>query len=349
MLITREHGSWVVLGTLVTDVAIDATAPLDLDCGRCTLCIDACPTGLSTSPESSTRTAASRTGRRHLTRCQRTTARSRRSVYGCDICQDVCPWNRGVEKRRAEDELPDDTVPNVALVDWLTGSGTDLVEEFDRLYVPRNDPRWLQRNALYALANTGDSDSLALLEPYRASDTRFSPTRPRGRDPDCRAGVMSPTRLNVLAHELRSPVAALAAIAEAFPGADDATRRRLVELAGTAGASVERLLADAAAPQPSGSNASTWAAWHATAPRRPPSVAYGSSPRSTGAGRRRRSGQASSGARQPDRQRGRSLTRRGDGHGDRATRGRPVEIAVADRGTESTRPTSTASSSRECA
>ena len=45
MLITREHGSWVVLGTLVTDVEIDASPALDLDCGRCTLCIDACPTG----------------------------------------------------------------------------------------------------------------------------------------------------------------------------------------------------------------------------------------------------------------------------------------------------------------
>ena len=58
---------------------------------------------------------------------------------------------------------------------------------------------------------------------------------------------MSPTRLDVLAHELRSPVAALAAIAEAFSEADEPTRRRLVELAGTAGASLERLLADLAA------------------------------------------------------------------------------------------------------
>jgi two-component system sensor histidine kinase SenX3 len=55
---------------------------------------------------------------------------------------------------------------------------------------------------------------------------------------------VSPTRLDVLAHELRSPVAALAAIAEAFPDADEPTRRRLVELAETAGASLERLLAD---------------------------------------------------------------------------------------------------------
>jgi len=44
MLITRRHGSWVVLGVLVTDVEVEPTPPLDADCGSCTLCIDACPT-----------------------------------------------------------------------------------------------------------------------------------------------------------------------------------------------------------------------------------------------------------------------------------------------------------------
>jgi epoxyqueuosine reductase len=44
MLITRRHGSWVVLGTLVTDVELEPTPPLGLDCGECRLCVDACPT-----------------------------------------------------------------------------------------------------------------------------------------------------------------------------------------------------------------------------------------------------------------------------------------------------------------
>ncbi len=57
---------------------------------------------------------------------------------------------------------------------------------------------------------------------------------------------MSTSQLAVLAHELRSPVAALGAIAEAYPAADNARRRRLLELAGAAVASLERLLADAA-------------------------------------------------------------------------------------------------------
>ena len=50
LLITRRHGSWVVLGTLVTDVEIETSSPLDLDCGSCTLCIEACPTGALDTP-----------------------------------------------------------------------------------------------------------------------------------------------------------------------------------------------------------------------------------------------------------------------------------------------------------
>ncbi len=171
MLITRDHGSWVVLGTLVTDVEIEATPPLDLDCGRCRLCIDACPTGALDEP-----------GVLDSNRCLSywTQAPGRvpeeyreelgASVYGCDICQDVCPWNRGVEKRRGGRPLPEDAVPNVSLVGWLTRDGAELVGEFDRLYVPGNDPRWLRRNALYALGNTDVDEVMPLVGEWAGSD-----------------------------------------------------------------------------------------------------------------------------------------------------------------------------------
>jgi epoxyqueuosine reductase len=102
LLITKRLGSWVVLGTLITDVHIEPTHPLDLDCGSCRLCIDACPTDALDEP-----------GTLDATRClsywtqspepvpEEFRASLEDRVYGCDICQDVCPWNRGVEKRRA--------------------------------------------------------------------------------------------------------------------------------------------------------------------------------------------------------------------------------------------------------
>jgi epoxyqueuosine reductase len=167
LLITKRHGSWVVLGTLVTQAAIEPTPPLDLDCGSCTLCIDACPTGALDEPGTldSTRCLS------YWTQSPRTIPEAYRAeiggmVYGCDICQDVCPWNRGVEKRRADQALPVDAEPTVSLVEWLEADGGELVQRYDRLYVPRKDPRYLKRNALVALGNTGGPEHGAAVEPF---------------------------------------------------------------------------------------------------------------------------------------------------------------------------------------
>jgi epoxyqueuosine reductase len=166
MLITPTHGSWVVLGALVTDVVIEPTPPLDLDCGSCRLCIDACPTAALDDP-----------GTLDATKCLSywTQAPSAipeeyrvelgEMVYGCDICQEVCPWNRAVEKQ-ASSLAPPDSTPTVSLIDWLTRDGRDLVDEFDRLYVPRNDPRWLRRNALVAAGNVGTQEHAPTVERY---------------------------------------------------------------------------------------------------------------------------------------------------------------------------------------
>jgi epoxyqueuosine reductase len=171
LLITRRHGSWVVLGTLVTDVALEATPPLDTNCGSCTLCIDACPTGALDDPGvlDSTRCLSYWTqAPTPIPEPYRAPLEDR--VYGCDICQDVCPWNRGVEKRRADQPLPSHATPHVSLVDWLEADGAELVARFDRLYVPGNDARFLRRNALIALGNTGRAEHRPLAERYAASD-----------------------------------------------------------------------------------------------------------------------------------------------------------------------------------
>ena len=167
LLITRRHGSWVVLGTLVTDVELEATPPLPTDCGSCTLCIDACPTGALDDPGvlDATRCLSYWTQAPHPIPVEYR-APLEASVYGCDICQDVCPWNRGVEKRRAEEPLPPGAEPHVSLVEWLEADGEALVRRFDRLYVPRNDPRWLRRNALVAAGNVGGERERAAVARY---------------------------------------------------------------------------------------------------------------------------------------------------------------------------------------
>jgi len=167
LLITRRHGSWVVLGTLVTDVEVEPAAPLELSCGSCTLCVEACPTGALDEP-----------GTLDATKCLSYWTQSAASipeayraelgaqVYGCDICQDVCPWNRGVAKRRAEVALPPDAEAHVSLVDWLETESQELRRRYDRLFVPRNDGRLLHRNALVALGNTGNAEHLPVVAPF---------------------------------------------------------------------------------------------------------------------------------------------------------------------------------------
>ncbi len=167
LLITKRFGSWVVLGTLVTQSELEATQPLDLDCGSCRLCIDACPTGALDEP-----------GTLDATRCLSYWTQTANEipepyreelgaqVYGCDICQDVCPWNRGVEKRRAEEPLPADAEANLSLVDWLEREADDLATDYRRLFVPRKDGRYLKRNALVALGNVGRSEHRAMAERY---------------------------------------------------------------------------------------------------------------------------------------------------------------------------------------
>ncbi len=169
MLITRRHGSWVVLGTLITDVALDPTPSFDPGCGECRLCVDACPTGALDEP-----------GTLDATKClsywtqapaavpEPYRAALGAQVYGCDICQDVCPWNRGVQKRRGE--RPESSAGHVDLVAWLEADGQALVGGLDRLYVPRNDERWLRRNALVALGNVGGAEHEPLLERFAAHD-----------------------------------------------------------------------------------------------------------------------------------------------------------------------------------
>ena len=138
---------------------------------RARLCIDACPTGALDEP-----------GTLDSTRCLsywtqapapvpvEYRAELGASVYGCDICQDVCPWNRGVEKRRAGMQPPADAEPAVSLLDWLEADGEELVARYDRLYVPRNDPRWLRRNALVAAGNVGGDLEREAVATYANGD-----------------------------------------------------------------------------------------------------------------------------------------------------------------------------------
>ena len=139
MLITRRHGSWVVLGTLVTDVEIEPTPPLELDCGECRLCIDACPTDALDDAGHARRhplplvlDAGARPDPGRIPRAARRHGLRLRHLPGR---LPVEPRRREAATRRAARAGGADR-----LARRLAEAGAaDLAARYDRLYVPRND------------------------------------------------------------------------------------------------------------------------------------------------------------------------------------------------------------------
>jgi epoxyqueuosine reductase len=164
LAITRRHGSWVVLGVLVTDAELAPThtepeRPAWDACGSCRACIDACPTGaIVADGVLDARRCLSWLSQSRLDELPHAAAFGDR-VYGCDICQDVCPWNTGADRRAAA--LEPDTVADAfpPLREWLDADPEDLAARYRRLYVPDRDGRHLQRNARVALANVTADDA----------------------------------------------------------------------------------------------------------------------------------------------------------------------------------------------
>ena len=172
MLITRRHGSWVVLGTLVTDVELESTPPLGSDCGECRLCIDACPTGALDEPGNARRDAlpllldaGARGGSRAVPRASRRAGLRLRHLPGR---VPVEPRHREAPRRRRSCRTAPSRTSRSS-----TGCSADdgeLATRYDRLFVPRNDARWLRRNALVAAGNVGGAAERDAVEPYLDSE-----------------------------------------------------------------------------------------------------------------------------------------------------------------------------------
>jgi epoxyqueuosine reductase len=166
LLIMPGLGSHVLLGALLLDVEIAIDAPMDQRCGRCTACLDACPTQAFVGPFvlDARRCISYLTieYRGWIDRALRPLMGTH--VFGCDVCQDICPYNHG------KDPSPmlalnarEATLPNVELSTWLTltSSGYRRLSAGTAL---RRASRWqLLRNAAIAAGNSGDLGLVDLL------------------------------------------------------------------------------------------------------------------------------------------------------------------------------------------
>lgn len=157
-LLVPGAGSWFVLGSIVTDADLPTvTSPVEDGCRTCTRCVTACPTDaiVDDGVVDARRCLAwlvQDTG--VFPRAHRVALGDR--LYGCDDCQDACPPGR----RTLTDAVPVTIGPPaeawVDVVALLGSSDAELLERHGRWYVPRRDARYLRRNALVVLGNSGD-------------------------------------------------------------------------------------------------------------------------------------------------------------------------------------------------
>lgn len=155
-IITKEFGSWVFLGEIITTLELDVDEPMEDFCGSCTACIDACPTDAIREPYvvDSNACISYLTIEHRGEIAESLGKKFDHWVYGCDICQDVCPWNRFQQPTEKSEFFPREH--NIApLIDYLR---TMTQEEFSQQYknspIKRTKREGIIRNADVIYRNT---------------------------------------------------------------------------------------------------------------------------------------------------------------------------------------------------
>jgi len=155
-LITRDYGSWIFLGEMILDIDLEVDAPFSEDlCGTCTACIDACPTQALNEYQIDSRKCIS-----YLTIEHRGTfsipdeQKLDQWIYGCDICQEVCPWNEKYGKSTNETSF----YPRKDILHWDREKWSSMDEDgFRKLFrksaVKRTKYSGLKRNIKSNLKN----------------------------------------------------------------------------------------------------------------------------------------------------------------------------------------------------
>ncbi|ACK72407.1 iron-sulfur cluster binding protein [Gloeothece citriformis PCC 7424] len=150
-VITRDYGSWVFLGEILTNLQLTPDQPHTEHCGTCRRCIDACPTGAITQPfiVDANRCIAYHTiENRSETIPEAIASHLEGWVAGCDICQDVCPWNQRFAKTTDIDEFQPYS-GNIApkLTELAQLSEQEWNERFPASALRRIKPQMWRRNA----------------------------------------------------------------------------------------------------------------------------------------------------------------------------------------------------------
>ena len=174
-VLNQGIGSWLLLAVIVTSLPVGegvAVAEAADRCGSCTRCIDACPTGALVGERemNASRCIAYLTIEKKGSIAEELRGLMGRQVFGCDICQDVCPWNRRAPIALREGSLAREELINPAL-EWLAGmDGAEFKRRFKGSPVERTRRKRLLRNVAIAMGNSGERRFLAQLSEWTISE-----------------------------------------------------------------------------------------------------------------------------------------------------------------------------------
>ena len=165
-VITAGLGSWVFLSVMLTTLDLAPDPPADDRCGTCTRCLNACPTGALVEPRvvDATRCISYLTveSKGAIPGALRSALRNR--VFGCDVCQEVCPWNAGAPATAAPEWQPREGLDAPRLVDLWAHDDRELTVLVEGTPLARPGLAGLRRNLAVAIGNSGEPAGATWLE-----------------------------------------------------------------------------------------------------------------------------------------------------------------------------------------
>ncbi len=173
-IITKEFGSYVYLGEMITNIPFAPDEPLEDGCGDCTLCLDVCPTGALIQP-----------GQLNAQRCVAFLTQTKtpipeefrtkigNRVYGCDSCQTICPKNKGITNTYHNAFQPEPELAKPLLEPLLDLSNRQFKERFGHMSGSWRGKNPIQRNAIIALGHFKEVKAIPRLKELLVKDPRY--------------------------------------------------------------------------------------------------------------------------------------------------------------------------------
>jgi epoxyqueuosine reductase len=180
-VLNQQLGSWLFLGVMLTSLELTPDLPPADHCGSCTRCLDACPTNAFTAPYAmdASKCIAYLTIELRDAVPEELRPGIGRQIFGCDICQDVCPWNRYAPATSLPELQPRPELVNPGLAHLARLTPDEFREMFRGSPVKRAKLSGLRRNAVIAMANSGDESFLPLLQQLCSDEDAVVATHAR--------------------------------------------------------------------------------------------------------------------------------------------------------------------------